>query len=398
MKILIINTFYKPYNLGGAERVCEYMVNGFINEGNEVSVLTTCNKKEAIKTEMIDFANVIRLPIKNIYWPYNKKQPPSFKRFVWHTIDVYNPFMARAVEKVLIKEKPDVAVCHNLTGFSASIWKVLKKNNIPMIQVLHDLYSICPKSNMFNGMDACKKRCFKCSFFRFVHPYLSSDVDAVVGVSRFVLDKHLDYGLFKNAKVKTFIHNALIEQLPKIRKNVGFEKLTFGFIGSLTPNKGIENLLKIFNKIDLKHTELLIAGIGKEDYENYLKNKYTKDNIKFLGYQKRDEFFNQIDVLIVPSLWNDTLPTVILESFIYGIPVIASKRGGIPELVNDDNGWLFEPTDLKNLEKLLKDIISNRDKIDSKKDYIISTRDKYTDYNNWISKYMEVINEIIKKR
>lgn len=399
MKILIIHTLYKPYNIGGAERICEYMVNGFINEGNDVSVLTTCDKKEKIKDEIIDSIKVIRIPIKNIYWHYNKKRPNAFKRFIWHTVDIYNPFMARAVERIIIKEKPDIAICHNITGFSSSLWRVFKKNKIPVIQVLHDLYSICPNSNMFNGRDVCKKRCFKCKVFRFMHPYLSRDVDAVVGVSRFVLDKHLEYGLFKNARIKTYIHNVLnVDKFPDISKKANNKKIIFGFIGTLTTAKGIENLLNAFSKFDLQNVELLVAGSGKEDYENYLKNKYRKDNIKFLGYQKQDDFFKKIDILIVPSLWNDTFPTVILESFIYGIPIIASKRGGIPEVINDNNGWLFEPTDLNSLEKLIGDIILNREKIKSKKDYIILNREKYINYNSWISKYMEVINEIIKKR
>jgi glycosyltransferase involved in cell wall biosynthesis len=399
MKILHLHTLYKPYNVGGAEKICELLVVGFKEKGLDNIVLTTGPKNFKVIEENINEVRVIRVPIKNIYWHYNKEKPPSYKRLIWHLRDIYNHQMYKEVKKILLKEKPDIAILHNITGFSSSIWKLFNDLKIPIIQVLHDLYSLCPNSNMFNGKDSCKKQCLKCKVFRLFHPKLSQNVDAVVGVSKFVLDKHLEYGLFKKAKIKTYIHNVLkIDELPEIKNDFNKDKITFGFIGGLTPAKGIENLLKVFKNIDLDNIQLLVAGKGKESYEKYLKDNFSTQNIKFLGYIKSDEFFKDIDVLVVPSLWNDTLPTVILESFIYGVPVIGSKRGGIPELINNKNGYLFEPTNLNELKEIILSIVKNKDEIKIKNDFILKNREKYIDYENWVNKYLSIVKEILNER
>jgi glycosyltransferase involved in cell wall biosynthesis len=65
--------------------------------------------------------------------------------------------------------------------------------------------------------------------------------------------------------------------------------------------------------------------------------------------------FSSIDALIVPSLWNDTFPGVVFEAFGYGVPVIGSRRGGIPEMiVHGENGLLFDPDDGQGLVAALR--------------------------------------------
>lgn len=400
MKILNVHTLFEPYTLGGAENISMSLALGLKKYGHDITVLSTSDKNKNTSFENIRDLKVVRIPIKNVYWNYNNQKPKAVKRVVWHAMDIYNPFMAKEVEKVIKKDNFDVAICHNITGFSSSIWSVLKKYDIPIVQVLHDLYSICPKSTMFNGEDVCKKRCFTCGLFRFMHPYFSKDISAVIGVSKFVLDKHLEYGLFKNAKIKTYIHNVLdIDKLPEVKvKKEEKTKFVFGFIGTLTPAKGIENLLKVFSQIEFDDVELLIAGKGNLDYEHYLKKNYNKNNIKFLGFQNPNEFFKRIDILIVPSIWNESFGLVILESFINMVTVIASKRGGIPEIVNEKNGYLFNPTDLKELREIIYRVLNNRDELTLKKEYISSIRDRYIDHDGWILEYIDVIKNLTREK
>ncbi len=399
MKILLLNSLFKPYYYGGAEKITDLMAYGLKERGNKIFILTISSKEEKRFEEVFNEIKIIRIPIKNIYFYNTKNKPNVFKRLIWHTIDIYNPLMAKEVEKIMLEIKPDIAICHNITGFSVSIWSAFKKHNIPVIQVLHDLYLLCPNSNMFDGKKACDKRCFKCRLFRLLHPYFSKNIEAVVGVSKFVLNRHLEYGLFKDAKIKTYIHNTLkIEKLPQVNFELKDKKPIFGFIGSLTPAKGIEKLLEVFSNINDTEIKLLIAGKGKEEYENYLKLKYDKENIKFFGYVKSDDFIKMIDVLIVPSLWNDTFPTVILEAFVNGVPVIGSNMGGIPEIVNEKNGWLFDVSEFDYLERLISNIVRNNEEIVKKRNFIVNERYRYVGFGKWISNYMEIINDIIKRK
>jgi glycosyltransferase involved in cell wall biosynthesis len=209
---------------------------------------------------------------------------------------------------VLKNDKYDIIISHNISGFSSCVWNVAKNLNIPIIQVLHDLYSICPNSNMFNGLKSCENRCLKCSFFRFLHPFFSKDVNVVVGVSKYVLKKHLDYGLFKNALIKTHIHNVLkVDFLPKVELDRNKKEVTFGYIGTLNKAKGVELLLDVFSKINTKNM-LLIAGRGDEKYENYLKNKYSKENIFFCASRK----FLQVRFFCIRS-WSSPVIAIVIN-------------------------------------------------------------------------------------
>ena len=76
----------------------------------------------------------------------------------------------------------------------------------------------------------------------------------------------------------------------------------------------------------------------------YKRQAYNNSKIEYKGFIKPEEFYPQIDVLIVPSIWNEPLGRVVFEAYSYGIPVIASKRGGITEIVKEgETGYLFEP-------------------------------------------------------
>jgi len=67
-----------------------------------------------------------------------------------------------------------------------------------------------------------------------------------------------------------------------------------------------------------------------------------------------EDFLPEIDVLVVPSVWDEPLPTVVVEAFTHGVPVIGSRRGGIPELIEDGRtGLLFDPAQPGSLEAAL---------------------------------------------
>ena len=82
------------------------------------------------------------------------------------------------------------------------------------------------------------------------------------------------------------------------------------------------------------------------------------DNLKFYGWvsgAEKKELFLHSDVCVLPSIWYDNAPLVIFEAYKYGLPVIGSRIGGIPEMIKqDETGFLFEPGDEEGLAKLLQ--------------------------------------------
>ena len=84
------------------------------------------------------------------------------------------------------------------------------------------------------------------------------------------------------------------------------------------------------------------------------------DNLKFYGWgsgAEKEALFLNSDVCVLPSTWYDNAPLVIFEAYKYGLPVIGSRIGGIPEMIKqDETGFLFEPGDDKALAALLQNL------------------------------------------
>lgn len=394
MKILFINTLYAPHIGGGAELILQAHVEGLQKRGHEVTVLTA-GSEPGLTEDEVNGVRVLRAGLRNIYWHHRSDRPAWWQRTLWHLRDSYNPAMAKVVGDLVRREQPEVVVCHNLAGWSAATWGAVKRSGAPLVQVLHDVYSLCPNSNMFSAGHACASQCGRCKAFRLFHRYLSEHVDAVVGVSRFVLDRHLQYGYFRNARVRRAIHNAR-DMSPQLR--VGSASLEgnvrFGFIGTLSPVKGVDLLLETFSRLNLPNAELWIAGTGKREYSETLR-RYESSRVRFLGYSKPGNFFSSIDVLVVPSLWHDTLPGVVFEALAHGVPVLGSMRGGIPEMIEDGtNGFLFDPEDPQQLSELLKRLAENPGEIEVMRPKVIGGARPYIDVGGWLDQYEDLYAEV----
>ncbi len=140
----------------------------------------------------------------------------------------------------------------------------------------------------------------------------------------------------------------------------GHEVFTVGFLGRLTREKGVEVLL---NTLISTGSVAVIAGTGPE--ENSLK-KLAKENgignrVKFLGeVADKQKFFSQIDCLIVPSVEAESFGLVIIEAMAAGIPVVASRIGGILEIIEDKKtGLLFEPGNKTELAEKIQFLLKN---------------------------------------
>lgn len=344
MKILFLNTLDDPADGGGAEVTLWAQMRALTAAGHHCVLLATapgkgleCSEREGVR--------VWRAGLRNLYWPGKRTRAPAPARLLWHAIDSYNPLMQGCLEQVLATEKPDVVSIHNLPGWSAAAWGTVRRAGIPSVQVLHDQYAICPTSVMFKRGHNCQRPCTSCRLLRLPHPALSNDVSAVVGVSRFILERHLDYGCFGRVAHRRVIHNARRPDLLGLdapaRPHAG---LRIGFIGRLDPGKGVETLLAAFRAYPRPDVELWIAGSGKPDYEAALQAQVQDPRVRFLGRMEPREFYPQMDLVVVPSLLNDNFPGVVFESLAFGKPVIGSRRGGIPEMIRDSvNGLLFEP-------------------------------------------------------
>lgn len=372
MKILFVHALSDPAAGGGAEETLWTLMRALVKAGHEC-VLAAGSAQPGLNREVRDGVVVWHAHLRNLYWPYRKVRPGAVVRAAWHVLDIYNPLMQGPLRRIVEIERPDVASVHNLPGWSAAAWRTLSNCGVPVVQVLHDYYAVCVKSSMYRRGENCVVQCAACAMYRRPHRALSRYVSAVVGVSRYVLERHVGLGYFEGVGVRVVVHNARdpiklgVWSVPEAngaadtadgaRSNDSAEALPLkvGYMGRLDSTKGIELLIEAFLRAKLGAAELFIGGTGQASYEATLKARYGNSRVTFLGRVQPGDFFPSVDVVVVPSLWNEPLGMVTAEAFAFSTPVIASHRGGIPELVIDgENGLLFDPDESGALEAALR--------------------------------------------
>ena len=387
MRILLANSYYAPDFAGGAERVLHNLAEGFARRGATVAAFTTG------ETEVVDKINGItvhRFPIQNTFRKFNHELPGKLHRGIWQVRDLWSPLMAKRFEHVVEAFQPDIVHFHNIAGLTRSIWPIPRARGIPSVQVLHDLHLVCPTSSMFKNERSCVQRCAECSVFRYGFAKASRDISAVVGVSRFVLDRVTSYGLFSGCEQQV-IYNSTDQISPSAL--IGGAHLRFGFIGALAPYKGIEWLIDQF---DNSMGELLVAGSGSAPYVDRLKALAAGKAITFLGYQPSAEFFPRIDVGLVPSLWNDTLPGAAIEAGAHGRPVIASRNGGIPEIIRDGvSGLLIDANEPNSLGDAMRTLAQDRAQVERMAAAAPAIVAKFLDFDRVIDEYESLHEKLI---
>lgn len=139
----------------------------------------------------------------------------------------------------------------------------------------------------------------------------------------------------------------------------------FLFLGGVRPNKGIETLIEAFINLTDDDLILLIAGKAetKNGYPEQLQRLAEKDtrislHFGFIPDEELQVFYNACDLVVLPFAWILTSSSTIL-AMSYSKPVIAPKMGCIPELVEPDVGWLFEPGDVNSLEQIMRNVASD---------------------------------------
>jgi glycosyltransferase involved in cell wall biosynthesis len=387
MKIAIINTLYAPNKIGGAEKSVQGLAENFSDIGNDVIVI--CIGKEDANYKL-NGVRVYTVKIKNDYWPFDRENKSSFEKLKWHVKDASNNKYNDFLHNLLLSYNPDILLTNNISGFSTKVWRTAANLNIKIVHTLRDYYLQCPKTTKFKNNLNCLTLCNDCKLLSFPKKKDSSKVNYLIGISNYILSDHINKGYFKGVRNQVIFNGFEIAE-----KKILDKKTTniFGFIGQINETKGIELILESFSKIPNRSWKLLIAGTVDEKYLKHLKDINSSDQIEYLGYVDSSKFFEMINVLIVPSLWNEPFGRVVLESIINRKPVIASNMGGIPELLSNNKQFIFTPK-VSELTILIEKIILNSNFLNEFK-FEKSYLEKFT-IKNTVKQYLEVFKKIIK--
>jgi glycosyltransferase involved in cell wall biosynthesis len=370
MKILQINSCH--YRRGGADVV--YLNTGELlrQKGHDVFFFSMADEKN-LPDAYADYFPKSTDP-RNLSIIKKIKLAPSF---------IYNREAYDKLSLLLDKIKPDIAHIHLFLGkLSSSILKVLRKKKIPVVATVHDYRFICPAYLFLDGQNKICEKCINgfylnCTLKRcsegnlFQSLMLSADayfrkysinpinyIHKFIFVSDFIRKKHISFNAEYHPKEK-LLYN-FVPDLDKIVPT-SIKGNYFLFYGRISREKGIDTLLKATEKTGIS---LKVVGTGSL-YEKYISINYK--NIEFLGYKSGNELSELIryaSFIIVPSEWYENNPLTILEAYSYGKPVIGSRIGGIPEIIEEgQTGFLFEAGNQSQLtDTLLKaDLLSDTD-------------------------------------
>ena len=332
------------------QQLCEALVNA----GHQVSVLTT-RIGHAPRYETINGVRITRIKSRNLYTFGDKggDKRNALSRLAWHIIDADNISMRPVVSKWLVDSRAEVLHTNNLAGISVAAWSAASALGVPVVHTVRDYYLLCSRSTLFRNGSNCASRCHACLALAWPKKRATANVAAVVGISSFVLNSHLHAGLFPRASVQAVIPNSvpLVDSRRERSSPLKDKSVTFGFLGQITEEKGIRWLLETFTKAEFPDSCLLrIGGALDSAYAQSLVHKFGNGGVAFEGLVDAQEFLKKVDVLVVPSLWNEPFGRVIIEANAQRVPVIATKVGGMGELVSDgSNGFLVEPDDTQSL-------------------------------------------------
>jgi len=372
MRILLVHNYF--HIVGGAESYFFNIAELLRQKGHTVVFFSMKDKKN-FQTVFERYFVSNFPPLKEL--GLSKKIRSLFK--------VFYSFEARKKIRQLIEEqKPDVVHIHNIWHeITFSLIYEIRKYNIPIVMTLHDYRMICPNHQLYTR----KRLCYKCnngnfinslinkciggslvkSFYAFIYNYIyirilkvQKAVSIFIAPSKFLYNKFRENKLYRDVELKYIPYSIDIKKW-----STEIYKGAFGnsiiYFGRLGEEKGISLLIEAVKDLDIN---LKIIGTGLE--ENKLKKQIKRQQIKnvfLLGFMSQGDIkreINQCLFSVLPSLWYEVSGISIIESFSMGKPVIASRIGGITELIKDGiNGLLVKPGDVNDLKEKITTLKNN---------------------------------------
>lgn len=336
MRILLVNTFYYPNMHGGAEHSVKLLAENMHKQGNDVRVFTIdADREKANPLHIDEINNVIVYRRYDNLFDAKKHFNASNKRekILCRLTSIRNRDIRKDLDYIMEKFNPEVVHVNNVYGISSYIWEYFHKRNVKVIFTIRDYFLYDPKARV--GGTSGILLAFYQAFFRYQS---NKYVDVVTAPSEYTLDVFCKKGYFKNSKrqcvVNSIIYNKKrIEELVSDKKNRTDKLIEYIFVGALTHDKGIDNLIDAFSTLRLDNIKLSICGSGPLK-EEVLKAEGEDSRITYKGQldeQSMAEAYAKADVLIAPSTWDEPFGRIIIEGNQYGLAVIGSNRAGIAE-------------------------------------------------------------------
>lgn len=363
LKVLLVHKFHRL--TGGAEIFYFEVARVLKEKGHKVAFFTTYDDDNIVTGD----------PTYTVAAP-DYSNDGRIKKIVGSSDIFYSGAKKQKMLEAIDEFKPDVIHAFAIhVHLTPSVLEAAKDRNVPVVMSCNDYKHICPNYKLFDGdsvCEACKgerfynailKSCCKDSLIfstasmieSYVHKHkrvYEDLVDKYLFASEFMLnktkqfwaDKKVNYGILKNPFDSS-------DYQPKYSGDYAL------YFGRIISEKGVDRIIEAAKIIDVP---IKIVGDGPDlEALQDLCKRENITNVEFLGAKWGDELKTVLlnaKFVVIPSLWHENFPYVIFQSFASGKPVIGSDRGGIPELIGDDKGIIFDPNSVPDLADAMSEL------------------------------------------
>ena len=369
MKILMVNKFLYPN--GGSETYIFKLGKYLISKGHEVQYFGMDHEERCV-------GNHVGAYTSNMNFHGGSK----LSKLTYPIKTIYSTEARRKIRMVLDDFRPDVVHLNNFNyqltpSIILEIKKYEKETNkrVKIVFTAHDYQLICPNHMMNNpntnencekclggNFDNCiKGKCIHGSIAKSITGAMEAlywntrkvykHIDSIICCSEFLKSKMDSNPIFreKTIALHNFIENVEWKEVEK--------KDYILYFGRFSQEKGIKTLIEVCKS--LPNIKFVFAGTGPlEDEINSI------PNIKNLGFQTGEDLENLIRKArfsIYPSEWYENCPFSVMESQMYGTPVLGANIGGIPELIEKGKtGELFEHGNSVQLKQIIEKLWNNK--------------------------------------
>jgi glycosyltransferase involved in cell wall biosynthesis len=371
MRILVISDLYPPHYVGGYELNCKDTVDGLINRGNQVTVLTSSWGMNSSSIE----GNILR--VLN-YDPatFEKEYRNGSREFAFienRISDIRRIFISKKnyalTQRVISQIQPDVVYFWHLWHTTTSPISCILDMGLPFVFRIED-YSFAHLKIQLEDLAHTIKIRYRSIILRMSECSRLCNIHMLV-ISQAVKNYYMDVG-FPDLNMKVLPSGLPSNYLmdPTHRLNNPFRNhdgtIRLVFVGRITPDKGpdiaIQAISMLKNDVTFPSVSLDIIGGGSPNYLENLKLLAARldvsDSVVFLGMLNSEDVlrrYQYYDALLVTSRWQEPFGRVVIEAMAQGLPVIATQVGGLPEIISDqENGLLVPSGDALALAKAIE--------------------------------------------
>jgi glycosyltransferase involved in cell wall biosynthesis len=290
----------------------------------------------------------------------------------------WNPLEVRSVRDIAERTQPDVVHVHNTWyAMSPAVLWTLRRAGVPVVVTLHNFRSLCANAQLFRDGAPCedcvgshpwhgvRHRCYRGSALLSVPSAGTIALHRRLGTWERCVDLLLVLNEFARAR---FVRGGLPARRIRVKPNFVADpgprsmpvskSRTVLYVGRISPEKGVDILVEAWRRIAAKTTlELVIIGDGASRAEL---ERRAPPGIRFEGHLQAprvQERMRGARALVLPSIWYEGQPMVVLEALAAGLPVLASRTGGMPDLLAPvGREWLVPPGVVEALAGSLREL------------------------------------------